>query len=192
MSSAQLQTLLIDHTLWLRGSPQGDRARLSGADLTDADLSGADLTDADLSGADLSGADLSGANLYGTDLSGADLSGADLSDANLSYANLSKATMPSPEQPTSLPDAAERVAAWLARESRWLQSFWIQTPTGAYAGDYRACLHGAAVYLGGAFGPALARALTDAGYTEQWNDSPERTLADVLAALKDISQNCEA
>ncbi len=56
-----------------------------------ADLSGANLSDADLSWANLSGADLSGADLSDADLSWANLRGADLSDADLSWANLSKA-----------------------------------------------------------------------------------------------------
>ena len=99
--------------------------------------------------------------------------------------------MPSPEQPASLADAAVRVAVWLAHNGRWIQITWIKTPTGAYAGDCQACLHGAAVYIGGTFGPALSRALTAAGYTESWNDAPGRTLQDVLAALYQISQNCD-
>ena len=125
-------------------------------------------------------------------LPGANLTGANLTGANLTGANLTGATMPSPAQPTSLPDAVQKVTTWLAQEGRWLQSKWIDTPTGAYAGDCRACLHGAATYIGGTFGPALSEALSEAGYTETWNDTPTRSLASVLAALNQIAQNCEA
>jgi uncharacterized protein YjbI with pentapeptide repeats len=59
MDSSKLSEILRKHAIWLDGSPEGERANLSGADL---------------SGANLSGADLSGANLYGANLSGATLS----------------------------------------------------------------------------------------------------------------------
>ena len=68
-----LKEILRLHKLWLKGSPEGVRANLHGADLRGADLRGADLSGADLSGASLSGADLSGAILHGASLSGADL-----------------------------------------------------------------------------------------------------------------------
>ena len=69
------------HTAWRRGEEGGERADLSGADLSRADLSGANLSGANLSRANLSGADLSRANLSGADLSGANLYGANLSGA---------------------------------------------------------------------------------------------------------------
>ena len=65
----QLSEILRRHFAWCREEEGGERANLSGAD-----LSGANLRGADLSGANLSGADLRGANLSGADLSGADLS----------------------------------------------------------------------------------------------------------------------
>ena len=80
--------------LWdIAANPKGERADLSGADLSGADLSRANLSGADLSGANLSRADLSGANLSRADLSVADLSGAYLSRANLSRADLSGADL---------------------------------------------------------------------------------------------------
>jgi hypothetical protein len=81
------------HTAWRRGEECGERADLSGANLSGANLSRANLSGANLSRADLSGANLSGANLFGANLSGANLSGADLFGANLSGANLSGADL---------------------------------------------------------------------------------------------------
>ena len=63
-----LQNILALHLLYLKGESGGQRANLSGANLSRANLFGANL-----SGADLSRANLSGANLYGADLSGANL-----------------------------------------------------------------------------------------------------------------------
>jgi hypothetical protein len=154
-----------------------------------ADLRSADLSGAYLSGADLSGANLSGADLSGADLRSADLSGADLSGANLSGANLENATFdgpPNTEPPKSLAEAAQRTKEWLAEE-RWKQGTWIQTPSGAYAGDCKACLHGAAVYVGGEFGPALSQALVKRGYTVGWNDEQGRTIEEVCEALDEVA-----
>ncbi len=97
-TDAEIKEILEKHAKWLRGDNNGERAYLSGADLSRANLSGADLSGANLSGAYLSGAylsgaDLSGANLSGAYLSGADLSGADLSGADLSRAYLSRADL---------------------------------------------------------------------------------------------------
>ena len=64
MTKEKLTEILSAHKAWLRGEPDGNRANLSGADLSEANLS-----EADLSGANLSRADLSGANLSGADLS---------------------------------------------------------------------------------------------------------------------------
>ena len=55
MTSEQLNKILYDHDLWLKGKG-GSRANLYGADLSGADLSGANLSRANLSGANLSGA----------------------------------------------------------------------------------------------------------------------------------------
>ena len=81
----ELQIILEKHKKWLKGEEGGERANLSGAD-----LSRADLRYANLSCANLSGANLRYANLICANLSGANLSGADLSRANLSCADLDK------------------------------------------------------------------------------------------------------
>ena len=65
-----IKKILSEHLKWLKGEG-GERADLSGANLSGADLRGANLSEADLSGADLSEADLSGADLRWADLSGA-------------------------------------------------------------------------------------------------------------------------
>ena len=186
-------------------------ADLGGANLTDADLTEADLTGADLTGADLTGAnlrdaslttaDLARANLTRADLRYADLGGANLIGANLTKANLRdasltgailtsailRATKFSGLRPiNSLAEAAKATGDWLAG-GRWQQRKWIETPTGAYAGDCLACLHGAAVYVGGSYGPLLSQRLSDLGYTEEWNDAPGRSLAEVLQALKEVA-----
>ena len=122
-TTEELQAILAKHKAWLNDEDGGERADLSGANLSsadlssanlsyanlrganlsdanlrDADLSDADLRDANLSDANLSDANLSGANLRDADLSDAnlrdaDLSGANLSSADLSYANLSDANL---------------------------------------------------------------------------------------------------
>ena len=66
MNKEELKSKLDKHLAWLRDEPGGERADLSGAN-----LSGANLTRANLSGANLSGADLYRANLTGANLSGA-------------------------------------------------------------------------------------------------------------------------
>ena len=88
MKKEKLDEILSLHKKWLSGDPDGVRANLYGADLSEADLNEANLSGANLYGADLNEANLSGANLYGADLSEADLNEANLSEANLSGANL--------------------------------------------------------------------------------------------------------
>ena len=88
-----LQEIIRKHGLWLRCEKGGERANLSGADLSGANLSGANLSGANLSGANLSGANLSGANLREADLSGANLREANLREADLSRANLREADL---------------------------------------------------------------------------------------------------
>jgi hypothetical protein len=92
MTKEEIAAVLADHLKWLRDEG-GQRADLSGADLSCANLSRANLSDADLRGANLSGADLSGANLFGADLSCANLRGANLFGANLSGADLRGANL---------------------------------------------------------------------------------------------------
>ena len=62
------------HCLWYQSNGnQGERANLTGANLTWANLHRANLTEANLTGADLHGANLTWANLTRADLTGADL-----------------------------------------------------------------------------------------------------------------------
>ena len=64
MDSGVLERILVNHEKWLNGKG-GERADLSGVDLSEADLSYADLRDADLSGVNLRNAKLHCANLSG-------------------------------------------------------------------------------------------------------------------------------
>ena len=91
MKKDELNAILEKHKKWLNDESDGERANLSGADLSGANLYRADLYSANLSGADLYRANLSGADLSGANLSGADLSGANLYRADLSGANLYRA-----------------------------------------------------------------------------------------------------
>ena len=93
VSDQDLKKILEMYAKWLRKEDGGERANLSGANLSEANLSGAYLSRANLSEADLSRADLSGADLSRANLSEANLSGADLSKANLSGADLSGANL---------------------------------------------------------------------------------------------------
>lgn len=90
-----LQEILEKHKKWVNEEADGERANLSGANLSrtnlrDADLREANLSRTDLREANLSGANLSEANLHRADLSeanphGARINGADLRGANLDY-----------------------------------------------------------------------------------------------------------
>jgi hypothetical protein len=91
------------------------------------------------------------------------------------------------QQPQSLQEAIIKTKEWLT-EKRWVKCFWIKTPDGAYTGTCLACLHGAAIYIGGQFGPQLSRLLSDSGFTTSWNDAPNRTLEDVLTALDTVAK----
>jgi hypothetical protein len=119
ITARELSKILKKHKRWYNtDEDEGEKANLSGADLSDANLSGADLSDANLSKANLSGADLrfadlsrtylsvaeltcaklrfadlSDADLSDANLNGANLNGANLSDANMSRANLSRANL---------------------------------------------------------------------------------------------------
>ena len=90
MNKEELMETCKKHKNWLNNDPDGVRANLSGAYLSDANLSGADLSYADLSYAYLSGANLSGADLRRTDLSGANLRNADISGAKIEDIILNK------------------------------------------------------------------------------------------------------
>ncbi len=103
MEKEKLEKILEKHVKWLNNELDGERANLSGANLSgatinEADLRGATINEADLRGANLSAADLSRANLRGTNLSGANLSeanlrGAYLNEAYLGGANLEEANL---------------------------------------------------------------------------------------------------
>ena len=88
MDANKLKEILDKHSKWLRKEEGGERANLTGANLT-----WADLIEANLSGADLTGANLTGANLYGANLTWANLTRANLNGANLSWANLIEANL---------------------------------------------------------------------------------------------------
>lgn len=93
MTSAEIKTILEEHSKWLENNKNGKCADLRWADLRgvgliEADLRWAKLRDVNLRGADFRWADLRGADLIEADLRGADLSDADLSNANLGRADL--------------------------------------------------------------------------------------------------------
>jgi uncharacterized protein YjbI with pentapeptide repeats len=93
----RLLRALASHHRWLAGG-EGERADLSGLDLSrvslrNRDLSHANLASSDLTEADLSGIRLAGANLAGANLSRADLSGANLRNVDLSHANFCQAVL---------------------------------------------------------------------------------------------------
>ena len=99
--SAKLRHLLkvlSSHHEWLNGNGVGQRADLTGLNLSNVSLSNmnlshADMTEADLSGADLSKVRLVGANMVRTVLRNANLRGADLRNADLSDADLRDAVL---------------------------------------------------------------------------------------------------
>ena len=88
-----LEKILKKHKMWLNDEEGGERANLSGFDLSYTDLSGDDLRGAYLCNADLRNAylhntDLRDVDLYHADLRNAHLYNADLRDADLRCANL--------------------------------------------------------------------------------------------------------
>jgi len=113
MNSTELKLVLELHEKWLNGLEGGERANLTGVDLSNAnlrcanlgkailrfanlsesDLIHANLSDANLIGASLSDANLIGANLFKANLIGADLSGADLRHTNLICTDLSSTNL---------------------------------------------------------------------------------------------------
>ena len=88
MNNEELKEILEDHSKYLIGDPDGERAVVFNANLRDANL-----LDANLRGADLHGAYLLNANLHGADLRDVDLRDANLRDANLRDANLRDADL---------------------------------------------------------------------------------------------------
>ena len=93
MTSEEIKKVLELHKKWINKEEGGERAVLSGTDLSEADLRGTNLSRADLREANLRlavviKADLSEADLSGAVLSGAELRWADLREVNLSRADL--------------------------------------------------------------------------------------------------------
>ena len=93
MNNEELKEILEDHSKYLIGDPDGERANLRGAVLCDADLRDVDLRDAYLRDANLSDANLFDANLFDADLHGAYLLNANLRDADLRDACLRDADL---------------------------------------------------------------------------------------------------
>lgn len=108
ITQEKLKEILASHGKWLRYENGGERANLSGADLScinlnHTDLRGANLCEANFYGANLYGAILCGANLCGANLCGADLSNSslratdlraiDLSNSRFDNANLSTTSL---------------------------------------------------------------------------------------------------
>ena len=83
MTSAEIKTILEEHSKWLENNKNGKCA----------DLRGVDLSKEDLGCADLRGVNLTGVTLRETDLRDANLTGAELSRADLRWANLRYATL---------------------------------------------------------------------------------------------------
>jgi hypothetical protein len=131
-----LQTILNRHRLWLdSGHEAGERAVLSGRDLSRQELADADLSEADLTEANLEQADLRGARLLqatmpgvvllgakldravlsGADLRGANLFGAVLPDATLDFCNLERANLQAAEAPGATWRGAKLVGARMNR-----------------------------------------------------------------------------
>lgn len=106
ITQAELDELLKNHERWLdsldpaneaprffNSEEQGQRADLSGLDLSGLDLKRANLAKADLSGANLEGAVLAYANLSEANLTGANLNNVDLGSANLRETHLENASI---------------------------------------------------------------------------------------------------
>jgi hypothetical protein len=71
----ELRIILEKHSEWIKDNSKGERANLSGSDLSRSNLRWSNLSGSDLSGSNLRWSDLSGSNLSGSDLSGSNLSG---------------------------------------------------------------------------------------------------------------------
>ena len=110
LNQEQVNEIVSEHKLWLRGRRDAKCADLSYARLAYIDLSGVNLSHANLKGvslrhanlsysdfveANLEDADLSRADLRCSDFEYANLSGANLVDSNLKFANLSHTNLDS-------------------------------------------------------------------------------------------------
>ena len=134
MTQEKINEILAAHKKWLNGEPDGVRANLGFANLSDANLSRANLSRANLRFANLSRANLRFANLSDANLSDANLSRANLSDANLSRANLGFA---------NLSDANLSRAKELLSAVNYMEAHFERTPDGyiaykIFGGEYAA------------------------------------------------------
>ena len=103
MNPIKLVEILTAHAAWLRDPSTGQRANLTGVNLTMADLTGVNLTwvnltrvnltRVNLTRANLTGVNLTRANLTGVNLTGANLTGVNLTWANLTWANFTGADL---------------------------------------------------------------------------------------------------
>ena len=93
MTSAEIKTILEEHSKWLENSKNGRCADLRGVNLSKEDLRGVDLRGANLTGVTLRETDLRDANLTGAELSRADLRWANLRYAHLRCADLRGANL---------------------------------------------------------------------------------------------------
>jgi uncharacterized protein YjbI with pentapeptide repeats len=89
----KLSDILDAHAKFHKGQPGGERADLSGADLSGQDLRKSDLTGANLVGCRLKKADLRGSKLSFADLSQADLRKADLRNCDFTETKLEGADL---------------------------------------------------------------------------------------------------
>jgi hypothetical protein cdifQCD-6_14926 len=93
MTSAEIKTILEEHSKWLENNKNGKCADLRGVNLSKEDLRGVDLRGANLTGVTLRETDLRDANLTGAELSRADLRWANLRYAHLRCADLRGANL---------------------------------------------------------------------------------------------------
>ena len=89
----KLEDILDAHEKYHKGHPGGERADLSGANLSRMDFKKRDLTGALFVGCRLRGADFRGAKLSFADLSKADLRNCDFTETKLEGADLSEADL---------------------------------------------------------------------------------------------------
>jgi uncharacterized protein YjbI with pentapeptide repeats len=177
ISLLELAETLDQHKAWVEsGGEKGQRADLSGVNLSNADLtgvnlqgavlkranlSGADLSMANLRGANLMQADLCNANLLGTELRGTDLMGAVLYGAEglwvgrLGGANLFDALLP---ESIAAVDSAKSIAQ-ATRVARFFYFLTLGVSVAccvliAFTTDVRLIVDGAAIPVG-RFGKAL-------------------------------------
>ena len=130
--------ILQKHKKWLEGTEGGERANLTGVDLTRANLfranlNGADLTEAKLFRANLNGADLTEANLFRVNLTRADLTGACLAGANLTRADLTGANLAGSDLTGACLDGANLIG--VRGNLKHIKSVFLETYPISYTSD---------------------------------------------------------